>query len=314
MARTKQIGHRSKGSKQHSSGALDLSSARGCAVVLATSDGARGKEATKELLNLLQEAFEVLYPHLNTSYSNTSMQQQHQDDDDEEECDKEEKVNDHNEYHQGEKSLEELLKQEINQVKASRRTGERVFSAINTDTKGLVLVIIHKEEVCAKSLVTEIFNQVSRTKAACSRHLVRVIPLQRTCYPSEDELKVTMEVLIQNEFRIEKAEDPEKVKETDEKGSSAVADVADRISESREGGEGEEGKGEPVAKKHRIAERMRTYCVDFKTRSHDVLKRADVFPIVNACMPDFCSVNYRTPEVNTCITFTSIYVRIYLYK
>lgn len=216
-------------------GGADLKAAIGAGAVLATCDGAREREAAKELMNLLQQAREAIYPPSEAAPAdlNTS------------------------------KSMEQLLREELLNTRSSRE--EAPFLAINTGTKGVVVVAV-RDGLCPRALVFELFDRVKRENLACSRTIVRITPFQRVCHSDEAQLTLAVAALVEAEF------------------SPAEAPVDDSDAT------------QPLKKQRSDAW---TYCVDFKARNHETLKKTDVYDLVNAAMPSTLSVNFRQPQVPT---------------
>ena len=53
-------------------------------------------------------------------------------------------------------------------------------------------------------MVSAIFDRVKTTGLACTRHIVRPIPLQRAFYPNEAELNENITGIIENKFVVAK--------------------------------------------------------------------------------------------------------------
>ena len=257
-----------------------LMSSRGYGAVLATCDTARSREAVKELLNLLQQAFETLYPIPVTTPPTENAAPMEPV-----------KV----------KSMQEMLDEEVKSIKSDSKVKNKLFCSVDTNTKGVVFVIVNKDHINARDLVIELFARISREKRPISRHLVRIIPFQKVCYPNEDELKVNLSHLIQTEFPTHsyapKLANNALSSEGDEQPSKKVC--ADHINKEEE----IIGKGATPSSK--------VYAVDFKARNHDTLKKDYIYDLVASCMPLGFRVDYKKPQVprdsSSCITFCSLY-------
>ena len=228
--------------KRSHSGA-DLPSARGFSCVLATCDGNREREATKELLNLLEQALETRYPQRSSAAVTSS--------------------------NDASKTLCDLLQEELSDIKKSSKMRDQPLVSVSTGTKGVVLVVIKDATICAKELFYEIFLRIRRDKQMCCRHIVRMIPFQKVVYPDLEELKATLTELIQLELLVpnEGAESAVKRQCVDPAVSSFSQALPKR------------------------------WCVDFKARNHDTLRKQEVYDMVTSVMPPGYRVDYKHPEV-----------------
>jgi len=159
-----------------------LTSARGFSCVLATCDGAREREASKELSNLLTQALES-FP-FDTAADNDAISSSLNPDSS--------TTND----------IQAELAREIAHLKKQNGASAQLLSTINTEIKGVVLIKINRTNVCAQELVYSIFDRVRIEKLPCSRHVIRVIPLQKVFYPNDEELRENVKVLIEKELNI----------------------------------------------------------------------------------------------------------------
>lgn len=183
-------GEKGRGFNRSYNNTNDTSSCRGHYVVLATCDAAREREGSKELVNLLQQAIEVLYPLLLTA-SCEKIVSTISDPSDETKTSK---------TSSAAVSIQQLLAEEIASVKNQAHKQTQLVVSIKTEVKGLVLAKIMHPEICPVSLVKEIFNRVRREAKPCSRYLARFIPLQRVFYPNEVELLQNMYDAVVDEF------------------------------------------------------------------------------------------------------------------
>ena len=226
--------------RTHSS--ADLTSARGHSCVLATCDASREREASKELVNLLQQAMEARYPKNSTGDAI-------------------------GETNSTNKTLCEMLQEELQDLKQSSRHRDQPLVSVSTGTKGVVLVIIKDVAVCGKQLFYEIYDRIIRDKQSCCRHIVRLIPFQRVFYPDYEDLKSNLEELIQQE--LSNSSEPPLKRQGVEIASS-----------------------DPLPHQALIP-----WCVEFKARNHDTLKKREVYDMVNSVMPPGYRVDYKQPEV-----------------
>lgn len=163
-----------------SGGGNDLASCRGYAAIIGTCDAARERESTKELSNLLSQTIE----RLGLTTPPPTLEE-------EESADPSSK---------GNESIEDMLRNEVMQIKNQKRAGTQDFVSINTGIKGIVLVKIARRDLCPIMLVKSIFDQISSEKVPCSRHLVRVIPLQILFFAGEDDFTNITKLLLEGTF------------------------------------------------------------------------------------------------------------------
>jgi hypothetical protein len=159
-------------------GGNDLSNCRGYAAVIGTCDAAREKESNKELTNLLSQAIERLYPRHDT--------QLHQ----EGSANKED-------------SIADLLQNELKQLQKQKHSGAQDVVSINIGIKGIVFAKITRRDVCPVKLVKDILDQVKTEKVPCSRHLVKVVPLQLVTFGGETEFISSAKILVEGHFGAE---------------------------------------------------------------------------------------------------------------
>jgi hypothetical protein len=285
----------------------NLSAARGFGCVLATCDVNRAKEGAKELLNLLTQAIEVVYPNIFDTDASASTGTGKQ------------------------LSMEDALALEI---KNSMNT--KVVESIQTGVKGLILVKICKYKINPVVLIRHIFNNVRSTKAPCCRHLCRVVPLESVFFANEVEMQSNVLDLVRSRFGECDVKPPIVIApaEANDAESAEVASVdgkrslAESASSIEEGDENEEGVASKRVKTEESSEALAealphptplttvdpspepaaaapggragkvAYCVLFKKRNHDVLHRSMVQDFVVEAMPDSkFFVNFRAPQV-----------------
>jgi hypothetical protein len=141
----------------------DTSSCKGHGAIMGTCDAARERETSKEMVNLLNQAIEYLHPVPPVAA------------DDEEQ-----------EPWVG--SVKDMLAQEISQVRKQKHSATQNVMSVDTKVKGIVMIKIMRKDLCALELVKAIFDRVKREKEPCSRHVVRIIPLQRVFFPDNNHL------------------------------------------------------------------------------------------------------------------------------
>lgn len=165
-----------KGGGGGGGGSNDLSNCRGYAAVMATCDAAREKESNKELTNLLSQAIECLYPKAVVSNQQEESSSAVGD------------------------SIADLLQQELKQLQNNKHKGAQDVVSINVGTKGIVFAKITRRDVCPVKLVKSIFDQVKTEKVPCSRHLVRLVPLQLVHFGGEEDFVASAKILVEGHF------------------------------------------------------------------------------------------------------------------
>jgi len=181
----------------HSSGGggskNDFSSCRGFAVIMGTCDAAREREATKELINILTTETEMNHDLVASDEMDGS------------------KVDDVHGSLKGDLSsssnslsVEDILKNEINEIKQQRHNGSnssiQFFTSINTGIKGIVLVRVNRKSLCPVRLLKSLFDRIRFTKLQVSRYLAKIVPLQICFFPTEVDLVATLKLVINKEF------------------------------------------------------------------------------------------------------------------
>jgi hypothetical protein len=139
----------------------DISSVKGYSVILATCDTAREREANKELLNLLTQTIEIVYPELSKT-SNASHENV-------EKCN-EESMNSTNASDT--KTVQDLLAEELADIRSKSKDktkSSHTIVSLNTGVKGLILVKLIDGILCPIKLVTAIFDKIKSDKSALSR-------------------------------------------------------------------------------------------------------------------------------------------------
>lgn len=280
----------------------NLSSARGYGCVLATCEVNRAKEGAKELLNLLTQTIEVLYPSV---YDSDTA---------------------HNASADGKQlSMEDALALEI-----KNSVGTKVVESLQTGVKGLICVKICKAAINPVALVRHIFNNVRATKSACCRHLCRVVPLEKVFFANEAELKLNVHSLCMELFgecavKVEEAKDTALNEEGEDRKRSNIEDGGEEYSDhdskrlkvAEENAVVVEERGEAAdlveaaeirtedktmveaSSTTPVAPRVVTeYCVHFKKRNHDILRRTFCQDYIGSAMPrSKFVVNFRVPKV-----------------
>ena len=174
----------------------DSASCKGYSVILGTCDAARERETSKELVNLLNQAIEGLPPPPPSCLDSEDGNEAGTSDYD---------VDDgvgvaSSSSSSSSSSIKDMLAMEIAQVKHQSHAATQNFMSINTRIKGVVMIKIMRKDLDPVQLVESIFERVRKDKMPCSRHVVRLIPLQRVFYPNEQELVDNVNLLLKNVF------------------------------------------------------------------------------------------------------------------
>lgn len=180
MGKNWKKGNYKAGASGHQSN--DFSSCRGHGVVIGTCDAARERETSKELVNLLSDAIEEVYAEEEKELR-LKLQKKYEESNPQSET-------------STSKSIQDLLKQEIEVIKQKKHSVTQNVISINTGVKGIALAKINRKEYCPLKLVQSIFDKVNRTKDTYCRHVVRLIPLQIVFFPNEEELNEHSKMLI----------------------------------------------------------------------------------------------------------------------
>lgn len=157
----------------------DLPSCKGLRMVLGTCDAAREREASKELVNLFNQVIEEI--NIEKPTSNTSVTTNTADD---------------NNNHNQEKSIQSILQEELNEVRAQASSVTQNVMSINTNVKGIVCIKFLRSTDSPLEVVQRVFQKVKDQKQAYLRNAVRIIPFDRVFYPNEEELNENIEKLM----------------------------------------------------------------------------------------------------------------------
>eukprot|EP00981_Chlorochromonas_danica_P006616 scaffold1439_cov179-Ochromonas_danica.AAC.4 len=254
------------GGGESNKGGHDIPSCKGYPILMGTCDAAKERESSRELVNLLNDLIEELYPIT----SNPSLLVEST----------------------ASKSIEEMMRAEIEEVKEQKHTGTQNVVSINTSVKGIVLIKILRKECCPVRLVKHIFNKVKEEKQPLCRYVVRIIPLQKVCYPEVEEILPTFLELQRSALSL---------------STSVVVDDQQPQEKKEESPEKIEGEDEEAAKKRRIDESGNSvsvltperipYCIAFKARNHNVLKKDEVHRLIQGAMAAYGYGDFRNPKV-----------------
>lgn len=307
------------GSGRGGGGSNDLVSCRGHSIIVGTSDTVREREATKELIYLLEQAVEVVYGVEKEASAD-------------EKCDDEDDENGGSGA--GGSSIQDMLKKELSDLKSKSKNRLHHTSPIKIDTKGLVVVRLNNKKHCAVALLKSIFDKVKRDGLACSRYLIRLVPLQYTfhcnvqeiaahalkafklwVYPgsevgSEENRKRKFNLIADSvDAHASNLEDGDNNLSTQLQSDAAVVSSstsAEVLGSSESAGmdatvvSPETSAAAPLRPPFVLPEGMPTvtYGVLYKARNHNVVNRGDVIDAVCRIMPDCTRANYRNPQVS----------------
>lgn len=277
-------GYHKKNSNKSSGG--DLSSLRGSSCVIATCDVAREREATKELVNLLTQTIDELYPNVAMESSRASK-------------------NETSATTTSTSSIENLLAAEIREC--SRK--QPVIS-INSGVKGFVVAKIVPSSICPVKLVKAIFDQVEHTKLSLSRHLCRVVPLSKVFFANEIEFETNMKSLIQEVFdlphdntsdaSVDDVQPTKKVKQDDTTPIALLpeAPTHDLGPESCISSDNTSICAKRTLEPSQQSEPLLPISILFKKRNHNTLSRIPVQQFVFSHIPRTkCTVDFKHPKV-----------------
>lgn len=271
----------------------DFASCRGYGIILATCDAAKERETSKEMVNLIVEAIERVYPESLVAKEEEVVEEEQQV-----------KVD------KGSLSIADLMKQEISQVKAKKSSSLATAVSIKTDVKGIALVKLLKHEYCPIELVLNIFKKIETEKKSCCRYTVRLIPLKYVFFPKEEDFIANIEKILNVEMGIPIPYHPPKPVETTETTEEAV------VGEKREREENEEASDDQATKVQKVetpvqeiipvpvpppapvypVEKIR-YVLQFKARNHNVLVKNFVADKINRLVNGYAIADYRQAKV-----------------
>jgi hypothetical protein len=276
------MGKNWKGGKNNKGGGHhDFASCRGHGVIIGTCDAARERETSKELVNLLNQAIEEVYPNLENEK------------DDEEDADV---PGDNNVADDGpSSSIEKELKAELQEVKQRKHSSTQNAVSIKTDVKGITLIKLTRKRFCPIKLVNAIFERVKRENASCSRYVVRMIPLKHAFFPNEEELRVTMKTVVDEGLAsmgiVVPNQDITDVEPSAKRPRVEEVDAADEPSESTQ----------PI-----VVPKKFPYLVHFKARNHNVLTKELTLSVASEFLRPFAYGDVHTPEVSLSQSYFSL--------
>ena len=156
----------------------DTSSCKGHGAIMGTCDAARERETSKEMVNLLNQAIESLGMAIRDDTESTQ----------------------HESSSGGTDSVKDMLAQEIAQVRKQKHSATQNVMSVDTKVKGIVMIKVMRSDLCPLELVKAIFERVRTEKEPCSRHVVRLIPLQMVFFPNNNHLSENVASIIQSAY------------------------------------------------------------------------------------------------------------------
>lgn len=244
--------------KQH-----DFVSCRGHPVIIATCDPAREREATKELVNLLNQTIEE-YGLLTEDNALSSAEGNSSNNPEQE-------------------SISDMIQQELAQVRCQQHSGTQCIVSVKSGVKGIAIAKVMKADLSPVELVCCIFDKIKKEKLPCSRHIARLIPLQRTFYPQEEDFNSNFSALLRQEFP-----------------SSVTTTLGKRKAEATSESEGSEIAKEEVQEKAveiELTSQEFIYSTSFKARNHNTLTKLLIQNKIRELMPSNATLNYRHGKV-----------------
>lgn len=229
-------------------GTSDFSRAHGKSAFLCTCDSNRGREASKEIVNLLTQTMEILSPNEKAHEEKTELLSS--------------SVGDSTSL-----SVADMLKHELNDVKEDK-SDTKDFVSINTGVKGVVLVICRRDSVCPIDMVQNIFDRVKEEKMSVSRHLNYITPMQIICRGNIESFEKQFVKMVKNILHYSPDDD-------------SNADT-----KSTEGEGIEEPAPKKQRTESEVKNWNDTWCcIMMKNTCNDQLKKSEVFSIVQKHLP-----------------------------
>lgn len=276
--------------------AHDFSSCRGFGVIIATCDGAKERETSRELVNLVNDAIERIYPEsLNSAPEGEGLPNAGSD----------------SKENPSSLSISELMKREINSAKNKKSAQNSTAVSIRTDVKGIALVKLLKPSYCPITLVKDIFQKIQSDKQPASKFTVRVIPLKYVFFPKESEFEENIEQIFHVELGIPitKKITEETSPSVGEKRSIADISTTEEVENStveelvvKQARTDAEIETTPVEEKHSSVtqppvQRRIPYVIQFKARNHTVLTKTFVHEKIERLLWPYGYPDYRHAEV-----------------
>ncbi|KAK6925569.1 THUMP domain [Dillenia turbinata] len=108
-----------------------------------------------------------------------------------------------------EKSIDKLIEAELQELGDKSRVDshfqKRRFSSLDSGCNGVVFVQMRKKDMepSTKEIVEHMLTSAASTRKHISRFILRVLPVEVTCYASEEEITRAMKPLVEQYFPVE---------------------------------------------------------------------------------------------------------------
>lgn len=319
MARTK------RGWKKWTEGARkfqanDIASCRGHGIFLATCQSAREREASRELVTLITDAIEYLYPAEPVDEEPAVAEEEHS------------------------VSVEEMIRREVEAAKGGPNKGgennalAQKAVSIATDIKGIVIIKLMRKAFCPVQILSHIMRRIEKERAPLTRYVVRLIPLQTTFFPKEEDLAENIPYLLHRHLpgielpHLKRRLENEGQQSGDDDDGNNDGDNGDDADPNADTNENKEDKSNDEdehapAKKQRVDEAGTSvataippdfekivYCIEYKGRCQDVLNREKVFAMFNQRLREYGAVDYINPKVRWQTTRPLLLSNSYIYN
>lgn len=281
----------------------DITSCRGHGIFLATCQSARERETSRELVTLITDTIEDIYPMETVPVAQVEEQDERT------------------------LSVEELIRREVAAAKGGNQSGKNNAHAqkavsISTDVKGIVIIKLMKKRFCPVRILSHIMEKIERERSPLTRYVVRLIPLQITFFPKDDELAYNIPYLLHPHLpgielpHLQRQsegsdEDGDEIEEGEEEAPSEKSIDDDEAAVTKRQRTDEAGTAVPTADDSTPAVVLNNvtytappsfqkfrYCIEYKGRNHNVLSREKVFVMFNQRLREFGAVDYMNPEVS----------------
>jgi hypothetical protein len=243
-----------------------LACCKGFAAVIGTCDAARERETSKELINLLNQAIEAIKEQEDIPSKDSKSE-----------------------------SIQDLLNQELSLARGTESNASQEVVSIHTGIKGIVLIKINNHSYCPINLVKSIFDRVKKEKLPCSRHVVRVIPLQKVFFPNEEELNESISSILNKELQVEDSNDSSLCVVVQSSIENSLKDSTETLIEINQ----ISNNNNYYNNNNNNDKKFRKFAYDltFKARNHTTLNKQVVLETIKAKMPTYARHDFRNPEV-----------------
>jgi tRNA acetyltransferase TAN1 len=101
-----------------------------------------------------------------------------------------------------ETSIDKLIEAELEELKDKSK---RIFNSLDSGCNGVVFIQMRKKDgdPTPSDIVQHMLTSVASTRKHMSRFILRVLPVEVTCYPSEEEISRAIKPLIEQHFPTE---------------------------------------------------------------------------------------------------------------